>query len=296
MKLRPFLLAALALAAAQPSAAAVSPSERPQLFVRGGAFPNAAYGLPQECNHPLSALHYRHQLRCEVSQAPSINTALQPLRLRRAQQRRLALLNRLRTGRVTYERVPLYHDLTPDQRRLVRTLPACPRGGSAEHCWMNALSRAARATFYMITYSLQHTCYMGRPLVEAVDRIEGLLVGTRASHTHELTASTHEVDGWRIHLMVTSVSTGQLESDGWTRWPLGVHRTHVVFDYDHDYRDWRERNRWDGPFLQLVLNDNGTSSDSDLDRGAIRHVSSPKELYSRFQERYTETRDILVIR
>ena len=53
MKLRPFLLAALALAAAQPSAAAVSPSERPQLFVRGGAFPNAAYGLPQECNHPL---------------------------------------------------------------------------------------------------------------------------------------------------------------------------------------------------------------------------------------------------
>ena len=157
-----------------------------------------------------------------------------------------------------------------------------------------------KATFYMITYVLAKTPYLGTPLIERVTSIECLLVGSSHNHYHRRTDATHTVTGWRMHLTINGITTAQLEEEGWDKplplpLPLRVHHTHRVFGYTNSYRDYREDDEWDGPFLQLVLNADATSSDSDLDKGKINHVSSPREVYKRFSERYAETRDWLYI-
>jgi len=61
------------------------------------------------------------------------------------------------------------------------------------------------------------------------------------------------------------------------------------------FRDYRERDKYSGPFLQLVLHAGADSSDSDLDKGAYYHQSSPKANYERFIDRFPETEKVLKI-
>ena len=250
----------------------------------------------QRCQQaPYSRAHGGDE-ECAVRPALSANVVIQPSRLRDQQRRRMAFLTRIRDFRVSYEVVPSYDKLTWQQRRLVQSLPSCSTTSRTEDCWEYGLSRAARATFFMITYVLEHTDFNGRPFIGRVTSVEGLLAAPRVRHEHVLTGATREVDGWRMHLMLDGVSSTQLDQDGWDRSTTFVHPTHTTFGYEYSYRDRREKDRWEGPFLQLVLDHSNRSSDSDLDKGEHVHVSSPKELYHRFGERYAEVRDVLVVR
>jgi hypothetical protein len=181
-------------------------------------------------------------------------------------------------GEASYDRLPAWHELSKDQQRLATGIAACftTPAADAAGCW-SGISPDVRATFFMITYALEHTDHGGSGLIQHVTSIEGVLVPARAQHKHRLTNVTATVDGWRIHLMIKGFAVADLVKHGWDQEGL-VHSTH-----------------YKGPFLQLVLNAAADSSDSDLDRGRFDHHSSPKGIYERFRIRYPETETVLKI-
>lgn len=204
----------------------------------------------------------------------------------------LAALAAWKSGRPVYSQLPLWNELSAEQHRLVRTATTCP-SGDWPACW-EQLSEDARAVFFMITYSMERTLVGGAPLIRHVQEIEGILVPQPSRHHHSPTNVTKTVDGWRIHLMLNGLTPKSLSD--WDRGTGTAHGTHSDFDYTVSFRDHRERDRFEGPFLQLVLNAASNSSDSDLDRGAYLHLSSPRDLYPRFRRRYLGVQNVLKIR
>ena len=180
-----------------------------------------------------------------------------------------------------YQLLPMFSQLSPAQEHLLKSLPQCGRVSNATECWYE-LSNSERATFFMITFALEHTTIPGGRLVDKVSSIEGILVGNRTEHTH-MTGRTAYVDGWRLHLMLDDALDGAVDLPDWSRDRLPTHPTHTVFDYTEVYRDHRGST---GPFLQLVLTRDGTSSDSDLDLTKNTHTSSPRVVVGPFVKRY----------
>ncbi len=297
------VILAIGCASARPSLAAPSPPPiEPALGeVRGPSPPpsvsSGRFGRPRMTaglcpNSSTVSLSFR--AGCESASVRALRA--QPnSRLRRQLQRRLAFRTRVR-NHISYVTTPSYSALTPAQQRLLRTLPQCSSTASSKACWDRTLSKVAKATFHMITHVLEHTDLMGQPVIFHVTTVEGLLAEPKTTHFHGLTGTTARVDGWRLHLMLDGVSEDALQTAGWRQWPLGAHRTHRAFGYTKDYRDWRDHEEWDGPFLQIVLNPEGTSSDSDLDKGRWSHRSSPKDIYQRFVERYPRGSRELTVR
>ena len=149
------------------------------------------------------------ELRASCGLGSVVSVRRQPSRLRRAQMRRLAFRNRIR-NRIFYVSTPSYSVLTPEQRRLLRTLSQCSSIASSEFCWTDTLSDAARATFFMITHVLEETEFIDRSLISYVTKVEGLLAKPKTTHLHELTSTRARVDGWRMHLMIEGVSEDKL--------------------------------------------------------------------------------------
>ena len=195
-------------------------------------------------------------------------------------------------NQVTYDRLPSWAELSSQQQRLLKTYAGCPSGLWAD-CWQQ-LSEDLRAVFFMITYALERTSLQSAPLIQHVVSIEGVLVPARVDHHHTLTNVKTTVDGWRIHLLIQGISVTDLVNAKWKRDSIVV-GTHSAFAYTQSFRDHRERSMYRGPFLQLVLNATSTSSDSDLDKGAWEHSSSPKDIYERFRDRFPEIQSLLVI-
>ena len=218
-----------------------------------------------------------------------------------------------------YPRLPTFEELTTEQKRLLATL-----NQAETSAYWESLNEDARATFFQVTYVIQHTPFYGRSLIEHISAIEpilenddGILEGDRVTHTHSnrLTAT---VDGWRLHLELDdSVTVDRLLracfgvcSDSTTgcscREDRNLSSTHEAFGFNHSIRDYREEKRYDGPFLQIVLNTDASEADFDIDKGRrilvlavnfpiparTEHLSSPKDVYENFRERFGETESI----
>ena len=154
----------------------------------------------------------------------------------------------------------------------------------------------AKAIFYLVTYVLQNTDFDGTPLISRISSVICVLAEDEVNHTHPLTGQVARVDGWRLHLLVDNITPDALDTVGWCRLctPLGalggVDHTHTAFGYMSSYRDHRQHESTKGPFLQLVLDENNTSADSDLDEGRYDHDSSPLDIHDRFRKRYPAAR------
>lgn len=199
-------------------------------------------------------------------------------------------------ARFRYRRLPSFEDLSPQQTRLIATA-GCGYLTPSD-CW-DSLPPDAKAIFFLVTHVLEDTDLNGVPLIRRVSSVICILAEDEVDHDHPLTGQTARVDGWRLHLLLNDLLADDLRSAGWCSWcNIGdgffgnrVDPTHTAFGYVQSYRDHREhrRRRATGPFLQLVLDDNNTSSDSDLDRGRFDHRSSPKDVHDRFLKRYPTT-------
>jgi hypothetical protein len=187
-----------------------------------------------------------------------------------------------------YDRLPTFSELSRHQQRLAHGL-APP--------W-NALNDDGKATFYQITYVLERTPVGGSALIDFVTRIEGVLSGDRATHRHS-NGTTATVDGWRVHAELRSVALPDLLRHCFgvcsdppppcqCRKDDVVVSTHTAFGFTESVRDYRETNRYKGPFLQIVLSPAHEAADLDLDKGRCLHRSSPRDVYERLIVRFPE--------
>jgi len=210
----------------------------------------------------------------------------------------LAILCSVPTEPAAYDQLPAWHQLSAYQQNLVGQWKQCSQTSpsvSLSDCW-TSLTPELRATFFMITYVLEKSTVGARPMMEHVSAIEGVLVPGRAIHHHDLPNVTAEVDGWRVHITIQGFGAGDLRQERWKEDAGTAVETHSRFGYTVSFRDYRESDRYEGPFLQLVLNAAENSSDSDLDVGRICHFSSPQAIYGRFIRRFDETERKLKIR
>ena len=171
------------------------------------------------------------------------------------------------------QRLPLFSQLSQSQRDLAGMLPA---KGSPQERW-ESLSDNQSATFYQLTVALTR-CAGGLLAnhIASIARVGGSKL--------KCPGRKRPVDGWRIHVAWRHSANIEhlLKEVGFQRDTGATHATHTNCGYVTGYR---EADDYD-PKLQIVLNNDGSGADVDLDVGWA-HKSAPRDVYEKLIAKYS---------